>query len=127
MVCEVAAARRGSGHARAPATAMPTSAFLSAGASFTPSPVMATVCPRLFSSSTICGHACTIQGRLSGPHEQPSPPAHALLLCFSSATLCDVCTRRPATPHMISQSPQQAGNGVLWFCSSTISRACTFK
>ena len=37
----------------APCTAMPTSAFLRAGASLTPSPVMPHVQPRLRSTSTI--------------------------------------------------------------------------
>ena len=36
-----------------PSTAMPIWAFLSAGASFTPSPVMPTVCLAPWSSSTI--------------------------------------------------------------------------
>ena len=37
----------------APETAMPQSAFLSAGASFTPSPVMPTMCPRCCKTSTM--------------------------------------------------------------------------
>ena len=36
----------------APETAMPTSAFFRAGASFTPSPVMPTTCPCCWSTST---------------------------------------------------------------------------
>ena len=37
----------------APETAIPQSAFFSAGASFTPSPVIPTMCPRCCSTSTI--------------------------------------------------------------------------